>query len=42
MVRRGHSESEHVIAGIALNNTKTTLVVCKTLTAHADISVMEQ
>ena len=37
VVQHAHSESEHVITRIALNNTKTTLVVCKTLTAHADI-----
>ena len=38
VVRCAHSKSECVIAGIALNSTKTTLVVCKTLTACADIS----
>ena len=38
VVQHAHSESEHVVAGIALNNTKTTLVVFKSLTAHADIS----
>ena len=37
VVRRAHSKSERVIAWIALNITKTTLVVCKTLTARADI-----
>ena len=38
MVQRAHSKSEHVVARIALNNSKTTLVVCKTLTVHTDIS----
>ena len=38
VVRCAHSELERVIAWIALNNTKTTLVVFKSLTAHADIS----
>ena len=38
VVRRAHSESERVVARIALNITKTTLVVCKTLTARVDIS----
>ena len=38
VIRRAHSESEHVVARIALKNTKTTLVVCKSLTARADIS----
>ena len=38
VVQRAHSKSERVIARIALNITKTTLVACKTLTAHADIS----
>ena len=38
VIRRAHSELERVIAGIALNNTKTTLVVSKSLTAHVDIS----
>jgi hypothetical protein len=38
VIRRAHSESERVVARIALNNTKTTLVVFKSLTAHADIS----
>ena len=38
VVRRAHSESERVVAQIALNNTKTTLVVFKSLTAHVDIS----
>ena len=38
VIRRTHSESEHVVTRIALNNTKTTLVVFKSLTAHADIS----
>ena len=37
VVRCAHSKSERVVAGIALNSTKTTLVVCKTLTACADI-----
>ena len=38
VIRRTHSESERVVARIALNNTKTTLVVFKSLTARADIS----
>ena len=38
VIRHAHSESERVVGRIALNNTKTTLVVCKTLTARADIS----
>ena len=38
MIRRAHSESERVVARITLNNTKTTLVVFKSLTARADIS----
>ena len=38
VIRRAHSESERVVARIALNNTKTTLVVSKSLTARADIS----
>ena len=38
MVRRAHSELEHVVTWIALNITRTTLVVFKTITAHADIS----
>ena len=38
VVRCAHSESERVVAWIALNNTKTTLVVFKSLTARADIS----
>jgi hypothetical protein len=38
VVQRAHSESECVVAGIALNNTKTTLVVFKSLTARADNS----
>ena len=37
VIRRTHSESEHIVAQIALNNTKTTLVVFKSLTARADI-----
>ena len=37
VVQRAHSESERVIVQIALNNTKTTLVVFKSLTARADI-----
>ena len=37
VVRCAHSKSERVIAWIALNITKTTLVVCKTLTARAEI-----
>ena len=38
VIQRAHSESERVVARIALNNTKTTLVVFKSLTARADIS----
>ena len=38
MVRCAHSESERVVARITLNNTKTTLVVFKSLTVRADIS----
>ena len=38
VIRRAHSESERVVARITLNNTKTTLVVFKSLTASADIS----
>ena len=38
VVRHAHSKSEHVVARIALNNTKTTLVVFKSLTARVDIS----
>ena len=38
VIRRAHSKSERVVARIALNNTKTTLVVFKSLTASADIS----
>ena len=38
VIRRAHSESERVVARIALNNTKTTLVVFKSLTARVDIS----
>ena len=38
MIRRAHSELERVVARITLNNTKTTLVVFKSLTARADIS----
>ena len=37
VIQRAHSESERVVARIALNNTKTTLVVFKSLTARADI-----
>ena len=37
VVRHAHSELERVVARIALNITKTTLVACKTLTARADI-----
>ena len=37
MIQRAHSESERIIAQITLNNTKTTLVVFKSLTARADI-----
>ena len=38
VIRRAHSESERAVARIALNNTKTTLVVFKSLTARVDIS----
>ena len=38
VIRRAHSKSERVVARIALNNTKTTLVVFKSLTACADIA----
>ena len=38
VIRRAHSESERVVARTALNNTKTTLVVFKSLTARADNS----
>ena len=38
VIRHTHSESECVIAWIALNNTKTTLVVFRSLTVRADIS----
>ena len=38
VIRRAHSKSERVVVWIALNNTKTTLVVFKSLTACADIS----
>ena len=38
VIRRAHSKSERVVARTALNNTKTTLVVFKSLTARADIS----
>ena len=38
VIRRAHSESERAVAWIALNNTKTTLVVFKSLTARVDIS----
>ena len=38
VIQRAHSELERVVARIALNNTKTTLVVFKSLTARADIS----
>ena len=38
VIQRAHSESERVITRIALNNTKTTLVVFKSLTARVDIS----
>ena len=38
VIRHTHSESERVVARIALNNTKITLVVFKSLTARADIS----
>ena len=38
VVQRAHSKSERVVAQITLNNTKTTLVVFKSLTARADIS----
>ena len=37
VIQRAHSESERIVARIALNNTKTTLVVFKSLTARADI-----
>ena len=37
MVRRAYSKLEHVVAQIALNNTKTTLVVFKSLTVRAGI-----
>ena len=37
VVQHAHSESERVVTQIALNITKTTLVVFKTLTACADI-----
>ena len=38
VIRRAHSKSERVVVRIALNNTKTTLVVFKSLTVCADIS----
>ena len=38
VIRHAHSESERVVARTALNNTKTTLVVFKSLTARADNS----
>ena len=38
VIRRAHSKSERVVARIALNNTKTTLVVFRSLTARVDIS----
>ena len=38
VIQHAHSESECVVTRIALNNTKTTLVVFKSLTARADIS----
>ena len=38
VIRRAHSKSERVVVRTALNNTKTTLVVFKSLTARADIS----
>ena len=38
VVRHAHSESERVVTRIAPNNTKTTLVVFKSLTVRADIS----
>ena len=38
VIRRTHSESERVVAWIALNNPKTTLVDSKSLTEHVDIS----
>ena len=38
VIRRTHSESERVVTRIALNITKTTLVVFKSLAARADIS----
>ena len=37
VIQRAHSESERVVVRIALNNTKTTLVVFKSLTACVDI-----
>ena len=37
VIQCAHSDSERVVARIALNNTKTTLVVFKSLTARADI-----
>ena len=37
VIRHAHSKSERVVTWIALNNTKTTLVVFKSLTARADI-----
>ena len=37
VIRCAHSESERVVARITLNNTKTTLVVFKSLTTRADI-----
>ena len=37
VVRHAHSKLERVIVQIALNNTKTTLVVFKSLTVHAGI-----
>ena len=36
VVRHAHSKSERVVVQIALKNPKTTLVVFKSLTAHAD------
>ena len=38
VIRRAHSESERVVTRTALNNTKNTLVVFKSLTVCADIS----
>ena len=38
VIRRAHSKLERVVARTALNNTKTTLVVFKSLTVCADIS----